>query len=230
MNEREHEVVLVTGSSRGIGFETAKLFAGDGASVILCGRDGEEAERAASMIGGLGFPCDVSREDDVTRLFDEVRGRYGRLDVLVNNAGVFRVSPVLETATSMFDDVVGINLRGAFLVAREAFRLMSETGGGLIINVSSTAGKQGFEGSAAYCASKFGVVGFSRVLAMEGLEYGIRVSVIYPGAVDTRIWDGISSDREGFLQPGDVARTIHCAATAGPHVDIGEIEVRPSGR
>lgn len=220
-------VVLVTGSSRGIGYETAKLFAEDGCEVILCGRSEKELGRAADELGGLGVPCDVSREEDVRRLFTEVRERFGRLDILVNNAGVFRVESLLTTSAEMFDEVVRINLRGVFLVAREAFRLMAESGGGLIINICSTAGKQGFEGSAAYCASKFGVVGLSRVLAIEGLEHGIRTSVIYPGAVDTTIWDGISEDREGFLRPGDVARTVYWAATAGPGVDIREIEVGP---
>jgi 3-oxoacyl-[acyl-carrier protein] reductase len=220
-------VVLVTGASRGIGERTAKSLSAEGARLILCARGEAELLEVAHETGAIAVPCDVSKEKEVDRLFDSITREYGKLDVVVNNAGIFRQSSVLSTSGEDFDEVVGVNLRGVFLVSRGAFNLMSEGGGGLIINVCSTAGKQGFEGSAAYCASKFGVVGLSKVLAIEGREFGIRISVLCPGAVDTNIWDGISEEREGFLHPDDVASTILFVAKSGAHTNLGEIEIIP---
>ena len=227
MDSLREKVVLITGASRGIGRETARLFSTGGAKLVLCSREGKELQEVASETGALAVPCDVSDEEDVRELFVRIEQSFGRLDVVVSNAGVFRTVPLIETTADIFDETIRVNLRAVFLVAREALRLMSRTGGGVIINVSSMAGKEGFEGSAAYCASKFGVVGLSRVLAIEGRPHGVRVTVLYPGAVDTAIWDGIADDREGFLKPHDVARAILYAASSSPESSVGEIEITP---
>lgn len=223
MNSLKERVVLITGASRGIGAETARLFAGEGARLILCARNEEKLREVADEVGARAVRCDVSAEKSVEELFSVVWEEFGRLDVVVNNAGIFRCMPFTDTSPEVFDEVVSVNLRGVFLVSRKAFELMSCGEGGIIINISSTAGKQAFDGSSAYCASKFGVVGLSRVLALEGRELGIRVTVIYPGAVDTDIWDGISDERRGFLKPEEVAKTILFATQA----DVGELDIRP---
>ncbi len=228
MHGIENRVVLVTGASRGIGLETARLFREAGARVIICARGEPGLDEAIRDTGARGVLCDVSDGKDVGRLFEVISREFGRIDIVVNNAGIFRSIPLLETSDEVFDDVIRINLRGVFLVSRAAFRLMSQTGGGHIINVSSQAGKQAYEGSAAYCASKFGVAGLSKVLALEGRERGIRVSVLYPGAVDTSVWDGITDDREGFLQPGEVAGEIMSLAASDSDTGTGELGIIPS--
>lgn len=227
MDSLSGKVVLITGASRGIGRETARLFANEGAKLVLCARGGRELREVANETGALAVPCDVSEEEEVKELFRQAERSFGRLDIVVNNAGVFHTVPLLETTADIFDETLRVNLRAVFLVSREAMRVMSRARGGLIVNISSTAGKEGYEGSAAYCAAKFGVVGLSKVLAIEGRPFGVRVSVVYPGAVDTGIWNGIVDDREGFLRPLDVARAVLCAASAGPESSIGEIEITP---
>jgi NAD(P)-dependent dehydrogenase (short-subunit alcohol dehydrogenase family) len=221
------KVVLITGASRGIGRETARLFSKEGAALVLCAREGKDLREAADETGARAVACDVSKEAEVRALFVQVASSFGKADIVVNNAGVFRTMPILDTTAEIFDEVIGMNLRAVFLVSREALRLMSGTGGGLIINISSMAGKRGYEGSAAYCASKFGVVGLSRVLAMEGRAHGVRVTVVYPGAVDTAMWDGIVDDRAQFLTPGDVARAVLFAASSRAGSTVGEIEITP---
>jgi 3-oxoacyl-[acyl-carrier protein] reductase len=227
MGSLRDRVMLITGAGRGIGKETALLAAREGARLILCARNEAELAMVSRETGGRAVPCDVSDEQAVDFLFTVVAREFDRLDVVVNNAAVFRSMPLLRTSTEIFDEVVRTNLRGVFLVSRAAFRLMSRQKSGHLVNISSQAGKQGYEGSAAYCASKFGVVGLSKVLAIEGREFGIRVSILYPGAVDTHMWDGISEDREGYLTAGEVARAILLVARSDPRTHIGELDVVP---
>ena len=186
---------MITGAGRGVGRATAMLFARAGAKVVLFSRTRAQLEEvAASILQGGGEALivvgDVAREEDVLALFEQVRARYGRLDILVNCAGIVAIRPFIEMDTTTWDQVMNVNLRGTFLCCREAFRLMSVQKQGVIINISSLSGVKGvekFPGLSAYNVSKSGVVGLTEILAVEGKPHNIRVCVVSPGAVDTEM-------------------------------------------
>lgn len=209
------QVAVVTGAGRGIGAAVAEMLAGAGCRVALVGRtraDLDETERRATSRGGeaLVIEADVSREEDVRGLFERSRERFGPAEILVNNAAILETSPVAEMDIDSWDRVIGTNLRGVFLCAREAMRQMIPRKRGAIVNVSSISGvpkTQKWPGYAAYCASKGGVNLFTEVLAIEGRPHGIRVNSISPGAVQTRMW-ARSAGGEADMSPDEVARAI----------------------
>ena len=199
-------VALVTGASRGIGLAVAARLARDGYTVVGCARD-LAAQRAAfaSLPGGGRLEAraaDVADEASVSALFASIDRDFGRLDALVNNAGVFDRAPVVELSAERFDRVMTVNVRGVFLCCREAFRRMSaQPGGGDIVNVSSLAGVPGVEkfvGTSAYVASKYAVAGLTEQLAAEGRPLGVRVKAVSPGAVATELL----TQADNGLQPG----------------------------
>jgi 3-oxoacyl-[acyl-carrier protein] reductase len=208
-------LAIVTGASRGIGRAIALRLAREGFDLALAARTEADLEAVgreceAEGASAAAVACDVSREDDVRRLFDDTRERVGRLDLLVNNAGVGIYGPIAETTLDDYERVMGVNLRGVFLCSREAMRWMMEAGRGTIVNISSVVGIKGYVNQAIYTASKHGVVGLTRVMAEEGREHGIRAHVICPGGVAT---DLISQARpdirpEELLQPEDVAELV----------------------
>jgi NAD(P)-dependent dehydrogenase (short-subunit alcohol dehydrogenase family) len=215
MGRLDNKIAIVTGGGRGIGAATARLFVEEGAKVVIAARSVDELRSVCSDTCSdriLGVPADVSDESQVGVLFAETKRKFGNIDILVNNAGVIRVRPIQEMTIDDWDAVLAVNLRGSFLCAREAFRVMKETGrGGSIVNMSSLAGIRGvekFPGTSAYAASKHGVVGLTEVLAVEGRGVGIRVNCVAPGAVDTRMLREGAPLLKTSTSPEDVARTI----------------------
>ena len=226
------KVALVTGAGRGIGRAVAKALAGCGAHVVLAARTRKQIEAVAAEItaaGGKATPvvADVSDEASVAALFDDVR-RLGRLDVLVNNAGVGLFGPLKDFAAEDFDRVVGTNLRGTFLCCREAMRMMVPRRAGFIINISSVVGFKGYPNQAAYTASKHGVVGLTKSLAVEAQEHDIRVSVIMPGGVDTGLVGDARPDldRSVLMQPQDVAHTVLYLLSLSERAHVDQIYIR----
>ena len=193
--------VAVTGAAMGIGFGIARRFVGGGADVLLIDRDGAAAARAAEELTGLGgraeaMELDVATDDAGTRAVEECVRRFGDLDVLVNNAGIFPMKPVLEMTPDFFDHVLAVNLRGAVFLAKAAAAHMTARGhGGSIINIASIdALHPSMIGLAAYDASKAGLVMFTRALALEVAPHGIRVNAVAPGGIAT---EGTSRPLEG---------------------------------
>lgn len=190
----EGRSALVTGGSRGIGRAIAVALAAEGAHVaVTYNAHGAEAADAVSAIvaaGGRGFAlaADVAREEQVLALFAEAVPRLGGLDILVNNAGVILERPLLETTAAAFDWLMGVNLRGAFLVGREALREMSRRGQGRVINIASDLGYSGREQFSAYCASKAAILALTKSWAKE-FAPGILVNAIAPGPIDTDMLD-----------------------------------------
>jgi 3-hydroxybutyrate dehydrogenase len=183
----EGKVALVTGAAGGIGFRIAEMLAEEGARVAVADLDGQGARAAAGRIGRgtTGIAADVAREDAVDAAVDEVLRAHGRLDLLVNNAGLQHVSPIEEFPAAKFEQLVRVMLFGPFYAIKRAFPAMKRQGYGRILNVASINGLVGFAGKAAYNSAKHGVIGLTKVTALEGAAHGITVNALAPGYVDT---------------------------------------------
>ena len=204
----EGKVAVVTGGGRGIGRAVALGLAREGARVVVAARSTGQVSQVAEEIarhGGeaVAVECDVSQEDAVKAMISEVINRYGRLDVLVNNAGVGNIRPVWGTPQASFERVLAVNLVGTFLCTKHAWRPMRQGGGGAIINVSSLGGLHGYPLLSAYCASKWGQIGFTLACAEEGKADGIRVNAIAPGKADTAFRAQIAEDKSRMLKAED---------------------------
>ena len=177
--------VLITAAARGIGRATARAFRDSGAAVHICDLDASALDEAGRADPDLTTTlADVCQPDEVARLFDDALSALGGIDVLVNNAGIAGpTAPVEEIALEDWRRTLAVNLDAVFLCARKAASLMKAQGGGVIINLSSTAGLHGFARRSPYCAAKWAVIGFTKTLAMELGPYGVRANAVCPGAV-----------------------------------------------
>jgi NAD(P)-dependent dehydrogenase (short-subunit alcohol dehydrogenase family) len=229
-------IALVTGAGRGLGEATACRLAASGACVACLDLDEERANRTASAIGAdtaIGIGCDVSDEEAVAVAVNTVRDRWDRVDIAVNCAGVDFVVGVDEMTAAQWDRVLGVNLRGPFLVARAVFPLMQRQGGGDIVNVASTAAVRAWGNASAYHASKWGLLGFSRGLGVEGRPHGIRVTTIIPGGMKTHWFDrfpeqGIPMPDQQHLQdPATVADAIAYAVSLPRGSVVQELMITP---
>ena len=208
-------VAVVTGASRGIGAATAAAIAAAGAHVVLAARDGTALDLVAGRIGRSGgrataVPTDVSDEAAVERLFAEVAA-VGRPSALVCAAGVLTPAPFGETTSALWAETIGVNLTGTFLCCRAAFAAMVPAGEGRIVNIASLSGvyaTEKFPGLAAYNVSKYGVIGLTEAIAVEGKEHGISTVCLSPGAVDTEMLRRANPALRPGLTPADVAELI----------------------
>jgi NAD(P)-dependent dehydrogenase (short-subunit alcohol dehydrogenase family) len=232
----ENQVAIVTGAGRGIGAATARLFAREGAKVVLASRGETELNRVATEIkqaGGqcLAVPTDISQESQVFNLFKRTLETFGPLDILVNNAAVCEKRDFAEMDLETWEYVMSVNIRGTFLCSREAFRQMIAAGKkGAIINMTSLSGVRGpekFKGFSTYVVSKYGVLGLSEILAVEGKPHGIRVNSIAPGAVDTVMLKKAAPFLNTSTTPEDIARTILFLAdnAQSGHINGANIEI-----
>ncbi|HEU4770444.1 MAG TPA: 3-oxoacyl-ACP reductase FabG [Pyrinomonadaceae bacterium] len=183
------KIALITGGGRGIGRAIAHTFARHGALVAVAARTTEQVEKVASEIGGsaVGVICDVSDSESVTRMFADVRERLGDVDILVNNAGIAESATLVTTSDELWHRHLAINLSGTFFCTREALPAMLKKNWGRVINVASIAAKTGAPYIAAYTASKHGVLGLTRSVALEVGSMGVTVNAICPGYVDTEM-------------------------------------------
>lgn len=228
----ENQTAIVTGAGRGIGRAIAIELGRLGANVALAARSHTELEDTAARSGGRAaiIATDVRRKDEVERLFEQVAATLGPVDILVNAAGIGIFGPVVNFGDEDFENLIATNLRGIFLTSRLVLPSMIERKRGHIINIASIAGKVGSANRAVYCASKFGVVGFTESLAEEVRQHGIRVSVICPGSTDTGFSSSETSgkSKERMLRPEDVAHAVRMIVTQEPNSFISEVIMRPT--
>ncbi len=239
MLQNHGKIVLVTGASSGIGEATARTLAGAGATVVLGARRTDRLERLAGEIAEAGgvarvSALDVTRREDVKAFADRALDEFGRIDVIVNNAGVMPLSPMASLKVDEWDRMVDVNIKGVLYGIAAVLPAMNAQGFGHIVNIASIGGLQVTPTAAVYCATKFAVRAISDGLRQENDR--IRVTCVCPGVVESELADGISDERardemRGFraiaLQPEAIAAAILHAMVQPPEVDTTEIVVRP---
>jgi NADP-dependent 3-hydroxy acid dehydrogenase YdfG len=230
------QVAVVTGAGRGIGRAIALALAREGARVALAARSNGELAAVAHELGQAGatamaVPTDVRQEPSVESLVGRVLGEWQQVDVLVNAAGVATFAPVTDSKLDDWDQMLAVNLRGTVLACRAVLPAMIARRTGTIISVGSVVTSRALPGSAAYTASKYGLLGFSRVLAEEMRPHGVRVGVISAGATDTPLWDAMpgAPARERMLRPDQVAEAAVLMAGLGPNATLEEVSLLPAG-
>ena len=237
MGKLDGKAALVTGGNRGIGKGIARGLAAEGASLTITARGADDLERTAAELLAAGarvlaVPADVFDEGQVQGVFRKALERFGRLDVLVNNAGAFDGGPLDELSVETWDKVMAVNLRGPFLCTREAMRVMKGQGGGRIINVGSISAQRVRPHSAPYSASKHGLVGLTQVTALEGRDFGISCGCLHPGNVriERRQNTGRREDDEPMMTVEEIARAAVFMAALPPHINMLEAIVLPVGQ
>ena len=226
------KTAIITGGGTGIGLACAHALAGAQFRVGLIGRRGEVVSAAADSLTRTGGEAwweavDVRNEAGVQAFVEAAVERYGKIDLLVNNAGVFQMQPIESTTLEMWETMLDINLKGAFICAKAVWPHIA---GGQIINISSVAGVQAFPGNAAYCASKFGLNGLSEVLALEGRPRNIRVHLVCPGNTQTAAWDeqAPTEVQARMMPPAAVAEVVRWLAVSPATMMFDKVLVRPA--
>jgi 3alpha(or 20beta)-hydroxysteroid dehydrogenase len=201
MGKLDGKVALVTGGARGMGAEFSRILAAEGARIAVCDVLDDEAGAVAAEVGGQAFHLDVTSESEWTSVVADVNTAFGSVDVLINNAGVVGFTPLGATDLAEWDRVIAINLTGVFLGMQAVIPSMRAAGEGVIVNISSTAGMQGYSNLAAYVASKWGVRGLTKAAALDLGADNIRVVSVHPGGIRTPMTSGMEDQSFYKRQP-----------------------------
>jgi 3-oxoacyl-[acyl-carrier protein] reductase len=234
MSMEPDSVAIVTGASRGIGAAVSRRLARMGAHVLLVARHREKLNELASEIESEGgraepFPLDLTREEEIAALGETIRNRFGRCDILVNNAGISKMgAPLHAMQPADWDELMATNLRAPYLMIRALAPLMIERGSGHIVNISSLAGHHPLRHGAAYSASKWGLNGLTYSVAEELRDYGVRVSVIAPGSVNTSFGGHEPANAAARIQPEDIADIVALLVEQRPQSFVSEVLIRPA--
>jgi 3-oxoacyl-[acyl-carrier protein] reductase len=227
-------VAIITGGSSGIGLAIAAAVAAEGMAVAIGARDSTRLKQAViglqdSGVVVLAVPTDVAVAAQVERLVAKTVERFGRIDLLVNSAGTYREGDIDEMGEAEWDAVQAVNLKGAFLCTKAVLPIMKRQRSGYIVNIASVAGKTGFGGASAYCASKFGMIGLTESLLEEGAAHHIRATAICPGYVDTPMVAGVSVPGSEMIPPEDIGQLVVGLLKLAPVTVIKEIVVQRIG-
>ena len=233
------KVAIVTGASAGVGWATAIELAEEGADIVITARREERLQQLATKIQAAGakavyYAGDAALEETALATIGLAIKTFGRLDILINNAGVGNYKNVIDTSAEEYDQLMDSNMRSTFLFARHAAPIMIDQQSGTILMISSVAGQQGFAGEAVYCATKFAQVGFTQALDGELRKHGIKVGVLCPGGIKTEFAVGKGRTEEGvaasnMLEAEDVSHVIVMACTQSPKSRILDLTIRHMG-
>ncbi len=237
MGKLDGKVCVITGANQGIGAGMARKFLREGARLALCARNATKLAHVATDLQAAGGdiyhqPVDVSEETQVEQFFDRLLARFGRVDVLVNNAGAFDGGPPDTLPLAAWNNVIGSCLTGTFLCSRRAFAQMKQQGGGRILNIGSISAQRPRENSAPYAAAKFGVWGLTQALALDGRPHGIVCSCLHPGnvLVERRSESGQQSDAEPMMSIDSIAEAALAMISLPADVNFLEAIVLPVGQ
>lgn len=223
---------VVTGGTRGIGRAIAEALLNEGAAVAICGRSESSVQQALGALGAkgrvTGRVCDVGRFEEVEAFFQAVEREFGKLDYLINNAGVGVFGKVDELTPGEWRQTIDTNLCGPYYCTRQAVPLMRKAGGGFIVNIGSLAGKHAFAGGSAYNASKFGLAGFTEAIMLDLRQEDIRVTTIMPGSVQTEFGRGGADGADWKVAPEHVAETVVHLLRMPARSLASRVEMRPS--
>ena len=235
LDSLKSQVAVITGSARGIGRKIAEILAARGAQVVISDLDQEACDKVAAEIGNgaIGIRANVTVLDDVQALFDQTAEKLGRVDIVVNNAGITRDTLMLRMDEKDWDLVIDINLKGAFLVTKIASRIMMKQRSGRIINISSIVGTSGNAGQTNYSASKAGLIGLTKSAAKELASRGVTVNAVAPGYIQTEMTEQMPEKaKQAFLDkvliarpgtPTDVAAAVAFLASEGAAYITGQV-------
>ena len=226
------QTAIVTGASSGIGLECARLLFEEGCSVAVVGRSADRLKPAVDGIPSdraMILECDVRDDAAVQAMVASVEQAWGRVDILINSAGLFQTAPLAETTNALWDDMWQTNVNGTFFPTRAVVPGMLERGTGTIVVMSSVAAHRAYSGNAAYSASKYAVTGFARALSSEVRSKGVRVVNVMPGPVDTPIWGDKDTPlaRDEMLTPREVAQATINAMTVSSTQVIEDVLLLP---
>ena len=228
------QVALITGASRGLGLAIARALTAEGAAVACVARAGEALDDAVASLRAenaraLAMPADVTREAEVASAVRATLDQWGRLDIVVLNAGTWQGAPAHETSEAQWDLLLDLNLKGAFLTVKHALPPLIARRRGTIVGIGSLGGLVGQPGSSAYAASKWGLRGLLESVALEVKPHRVRVSIVYPHQMNSagRAIDPGSPERDGVVEPAEVAALVAFVCAAPEHVAIGNVTVWP---
>jgi NAD(P)-dependent dehydrogenase (short-subunit alcohol dehydrogenase family) len=227
----ENQVIIITGGTRGIGEGIVKLLLNEGVKTIVLAKSEDSIEKLKNGFASVGdldtYQCDITSSEQVSKVINSIFKKYGRIDTLVNNAGVGVWKPVEEMTEEDWDSQLNTNLKGAFLCSQSVYKIMMQGQGGQIVNIASDLAYNTTEKASAYCASKWGLLGLSHTMNKEGKKYGIRVTTVSPGLVQTDFGGVPASKKTTGLTVETVAQQIITVIKAGKDAGAIDVIIRP---